>query len=49
VSVIIAGIFYAVNFLPEYVVAVTGVIFAASISIYDVLKAAGVATGLIKK
>lgn len=49
VSIIIAGIAYCVNFLPEYVLAVGGVIFGLGMGVYDVLKAAGVATGVIKK
>jgi len=49
ISIIIAGIAYCVNFLPEYVLAVGGVIFGLGMGVYDVLKAAGVATGIIKK
>jgi len=49
VSVVIASIAYCVNFLPENVLIVAGVIFGAGMGIYDVLKALGIATGIIKK
>jgi len=49
VSIVIAGIAYFVNFLPENIIIVGGVIFGAGMGIYDVLKATGVATGIIKK
>jgi uncharacterized membrane protein required for colicin V production len=48
VSILIAGSFYCINLLPEYIIAVAGVIFGAGMGIYDVLKAAGIATGIIK-